>query len=92
MDPLSRFVAFRVLSWSFFLVRGRGEPGRVSLPPSTPIRHHAARRDRNRGARELALAEVLGADLLRIFLPIKRQGCARFAACVSKRDCERYLE
>ena len=43
-------------------------------------------------ARSEFLADALGADLLRIFLAIKRQECARFAALVSNRDYEWYLD
>jgi glutamine synthetase len=38
------------------------------------------------------LADALGADLLRIFLAVKRQECARFAALVTDRDYEWYLD
>jgi len=43
-------------------------------------------------ARSAFLANALGADLLRISLAIKRQECARFAALVSNRDYEWYLD
>jgi glutamine synthetase len=45
-----------------------------------------------RPARSAFLADALGADMLRIFLAIKRQESARFAALVSNRDYEWYLD